>query len=545
MGWGVIMETLTSIKTICDDEFQVQFDVVPLVGLGEIIGERRQTITSGLLNVDNQLEIAKKKLDELNAEIKKLTNEADALDYAVAVISGVIAGMIDSFFVGETEIDKEKIEKILVKKYHTANDNAFSHKNVDGNRISSPLYHRLDDLAHHPTPLGLVASILARYFRLVIYIDGSDGKPHIFGADKPSNDVVWKTEKEQLIKAWVGAILGGICLWLVTMAENKYDEDNAEKMPEPLKKMVKAIGKAPLVIEILKSIDLWVGHMMSDVSTPQGIPGIFLSLLKEISVLPGLRSTNLPVFVDGLYNKGAHNLSEWGGVVFANAKKQSVPVLINEAIVRVFYFVRRLVIGYKNQGNFMDLDWNTVIPFANRTVERMITISSGTFVAMDLVDAAVRSATNATSVDPVTFFSNMLLRVNFVGVGRFAIAIVTDIGMGIRKTKKEQERSRVLDEMIHLTNVKVYYREADLMCSFAELYDNMSQVYSVESDMWKQVENTQESMDLLYAQIRDTGKLYVEAIEKMDECFDDITTLLPRVEEMNPGVLEEILRRLK
>ena len=88
----------------------MKFDVLPIVGLNEITGDRKQIIAEGLKNADRQLEIAKEKLDELNAEIKKLTNEADALDYAVAVISGVITGMIDSFFVGETEIDKEKIE---------------------------------------------------------------------------------------------------------------------------------------------------------------------------------------------------------------------------------------------------------------------------------------------------------------------------------------------------------------------------------------------------------------------------------------------------
>lgn len=539
------MESVVSLKTVCDDEFQVQFDVMPIVGLSEIIGNRRQIINEGLLNADKQLEILKEKLDNLNVEIERLTNEADTLDYAIAVISGVLAGMIDSFFVGETEIDKEKIQKTLEKKYHTANDSAYTHKNKDGNWTSSAMYHRLDDLAHHPTPAGLVASILVRYFRLVIFIDGSDGKPHIFFADKPSNNAVWKAEKEQLIKAWIGAVFSGICLWLATMAEKKYEENNGEEMPEPLKKMVKAIGAAPLVIEILKSVDTWVGHMMSDVSTSQGIPGIFLSLLKEISVLPGLRNTNLPVIVDGLYSKGEHNLSEWGGVVFTAAKKQAMPVLINEAIVRGFYFVRRLVIGYREYGNFKDLDWNTVIPFGNRTVERMITISSGTFVAIDLADASIRSAINPTSVNPVSFFKNMLLRVNFVGIGRFAIAIVTDVGMGIKKAKKEREHSRVLDEMIYLSNVKVYYREADLMCSFAELHDRMSKVHNAEADMWKQVECTQEFMDGLYAQISNTGKVYVEAIEEIDECIDEIAELLPGVEEMNSGLLEEMLRRLK
>lgn len=78
-------------------------------------------------------------------------------------------------------------------------------------------YHRLDDLAHHPSIAGLVASILVRYFRLVVFIDGSDGKPHIFFADTSSPEVTALEKKEQ-IKAWIGAIIGGLRIWLSNLA---------------------------------------------------------------------------------------------------------------------------------------------------------------------------------------------------------------------------------------------------------------------------------------------------------------------------------------
>ena len=74
----------------------------------------------------------------------------------------------------------EKIQKILEEKYHTAHDSGYKHKTEGDHWIDSAMFHRLDDLAHHPTLLGLVASILSRYLRLVIFIDGTDGKPHIF-----------------------------------------------------------------------------------------------------------------------------------------------------------------------------------------------------------------------------------------------------------------------------------------------------------------------------------------------------------------------------
>ena len=74
----------------------------------------------------------------------------------------------------------EKIQKILEEKYHTAHDSGYKHKTEGDHWIDSAMFHRLDDLAHHPTLLGLVASILSRYLRLVIFIDGTDGKPHVF-----------------------------------------------------------------------------------------------------------------------------------------------------------------------------------------------------------------------------------------------------------------------------------------------------------------------------------------------------------------------------
>lgn len=537
------MESIVEIKSICPDDFKVVFDVIPPTTLSELTDERKKAIIKGLEDTDKQIQLVQGRIDELNIEIDKLTCHADEIDYAVAVIGGVISGMIDSFFVGETEIDKDKIQKILEKKYHTANDSAYKHKDKDGHWTSSAMYHRLDDLAHHPTLGGLVASILVRYFRLVIFIDGSDGKPHIFFADTSSPDVLAE-EKKQLQKAWVGAIIGGICLWLASMAEKKYEEANDEEMPEPLKKIVKAVGATPMIIEMLKAADVWIGHMMSDVSTSQGISGVFLSLLKEISVLPGLRNTNLPVIVDSLYNKGEKNLSEWGGVVFTAAKKQVIPIIINETLVRGFYFVRHLVSEYKACEDWKKLDWNKTIPFGNRTVERMITISSGTFMAIDLADAAIRSATNPISASLPTFLTNMVLRVNFVGVGRFAIAIVTDAGMGIKKSRAEKERRELMGEMIQLTDVKVYYREADVMCACAELHENEAEMHDAEASLWKEVGHTYEAMNELYSQVKETGKIYIEAIEAIDECFDDITEMLPDIEKNNPGLLDEMLRRL-
>lgn len=515
----------TAIQTI-------EFEILPPVDLND---KRRMRIYKEITDIDEKIKIINTRVEELNSEIDSLTNHADGMDYAFSAISGIIAGLMDSFFVGETNIDKEEIEKMLVKKYHTANDSGYMHKDDDGHWTSSAMYHRLDDLAHHPTPLGLVASILVRYFRLVVFIDGSDGKPHIFFADTSSPEVMAK-EKKQLLWAWAGATIGGLCLWLTYVAEKKYEDNYDEEMPTPLKEIVKTVSATPMLIEILKTADTWIGHMMSDVSTPQGIPGIFLSLLKEISVLPGLRNTNLPVVVDGLYRKGKYNLSEWGGVVFTAAKKQAIPVLINEVLVRGFYFVRQLIKEFKENKTVDKINWSSVIPLKNRTVVRMLTIATGTFTAFDIADAAIRSG---------GFNAACLLRINFVGVGRFVIAIGTDVGMGIRKRKKEYERSAAITEYINLAKIKVYYRQADVVISQSEMHESEAAMHSAEQELWCEVQNNVEAMNQLYMQICKICEFYVQAINEMDQYLNDISALMQGIDKMNPGLREKMLERLK
>ena len=533
-------EKLVSLKTEAVDDagekFTVEYDVLPADD-ATALDPIRKEFNEEIALVDDQLDALKIRLEGMNAEIDRLTNYADGIDYAVAVASGVICGMIDSLFVGETVIDKDKIQKMLVEKYHTANDNAYEHKDSDGHWTSSAMYHRLDDLAHHPTLGGLVASILVRYFRLVIYIDGSDGKPHIFFADKSGNEATRKLEKEQLIKAWCGAIIGGVFLWLSNVAEKKYSEKFDSECPEGLKTIIEMIGKAPIILELLKAADTWVGHMMSDVSTPQGVPNIFLSLLKELSVLPFLRNTNLPIFVDKLYREGNHNLSQYGGVVFANFKKQAMPVLINEILVRGFYFVRHLIHEYQKHENWQDVDWNAVIPFNNRTIARMMTIATGTFTAIDMADAAIHGAAESGGT-PAGFAKGFIVRVNFVGIGRFAVAVGTDVGMGIKREKLRNERMKVMAEQLALLNVKLYYQNAVLFVEDEEMF-------TAQKQMWIAARNTVETLDMAYKAAEESMVIFVACLKDISDDLERIGTYKEGIEEHNPGLKDDINDILK
>jgi hypothetical protein len=92
------------------------------------------------------------------------------------------------------------------------------------------------------------------------------------------------------------------------------------------------------------------------------------------------------------------------------------------------YFIRHLYLELKEKETVEMIEWKRVIPFHNRTIARMTTISTGTMEVVDMTDAAIRAGMKSGG-NPVVFASQFVLRINFVGIGRFTIACTTDVAM--------------------------------------------------------------------------------------------------------------------
>ena len=103
-----------------------------------------------------------------------------------------------------------------------------------------------------------------------------------------------------------------------------------------------------------------------------------------------------------------------------------------------------------------DINWSSTLPAKNRTIIRMLTISSGVFMSVDMADAAIRAAISSGG-SSAKFFTSFIVRVNFVGVGRFAIAVGCDFSMGVKKSRLEDQRSSIKSQMAYYKNAKVYY----------------------------------------------------------------------------------------
>lgn len=465
-------------------ELKKQYEGVNQVANGET------EILSAILQLDvkdgqkiadlNQLNAA---LERVNSELDRYTNKADKSDYAFAVFSGLLAGAIDVFLVGEStineqdfDVSREQIKRFIEnyankrdlqpqnlqdaiakqeKRFTVAQDNSWSGANI---KVGTKNHH-LADLAHHPTPVGLAAAIVVQFLRVGTFVD-RDGKWHFLFVDKNSENNFVSNPKayaEFLIDIWTPVVITGVLNWLVAVADAGLDEDG--EASEALKRISHLIASTPLIIEIAKCADNWFGHLVSDMGGSKktagggmGIPGVFVSLLHEVSALPVLKDTGLPQIVNDLYTKQKidlrHELPD-----YKLAEKQSIPVAVNEIIVRLGFFVAHLAEELGKHPSVKEINWDNVIPFNNRTVDRMLAVASMTFTVADTTDAAVHAALESGG-NWVLFSGRFVSRTNYVGAGRAVIAVVKEVS-------NEQKEMQLIHEKRILSEAKAeLYLEA-------------------------------------------------------------------------------------
>ncbi len=100
------MKPINSLKTEIGD-FEVEFEVLSAeeAQLPEISKAETELM---ICDIDQQLVAKQKEIDKLDAQIDKLTNHADGIDYATAVTCGLVTGIIDALFVGEWDFKSAK-----------------------------------------------------------------------------------------------------------------------------------------------------------------------------------------------------------------------------------------------------------------------------------------------------------------------------------------------------------------------------------------------------------------------------------------------------
>jgi hypothetical protein len=531
------MDTITGIKYVDEDDFTVEIEVIS--DRHPELETVRNEIQKGIEHVDAEITKLDILVDSTGREIDRLTNHADSLDYTVAVGSGIITGVMDILFVkdfsleeaGEWGSDKTNNFVIRVAKMQGYDgddlqgavkfleDNFPLAADKATNDFGGGLQHHLRDFSHNPTIVGLFFSFLTQFTHKV------------YGTDVAGRFLAVELKESDLI-----------------LVGNTFPE------------------------KVTFGIVNWFFHMVSDMagssssiakgSIGTGLPGPIVSLLKEMSALPIFKKMNssgykeFSVWISKLFNGTLLGERDENGKLIKAMKfdlrtemgvghhlaQQSIPVILNECVVRGFYFLRRLMMELNavNITRIEDLrmvNWENTLPRNNRTT---------TMMAIDLADASIEAAIKSGGVviNP-EFIKTMVVKVNFVGIGRFATSVGTEVSMSIEKNKYKKEQSRAMLQILSLSNAKLYYKNADLLCTQAELYGHEARMYDAQSDLWEEVERTGQAIDELYLQAEKVGVFYARTIAEMDESFEHMENLIPEVEKMNPGLIEEMRRRLK
>ena len=387
--------------------------------LSSIIGEHFSEPSSAQAEIVAPEEL----LDEI--EWAPRVDKADKIDYIVAVSSGVLSGLVDIFYVGEFSLDRaqewgtDKVEEVVIR---TAQASGYKgddlkeaiehlekhHLAADGCKdpFGGGTQHHFRDFSHHFSPAGLFFSIFTQFTGLAV---GTDTAGNLLVVPIP------ESHKQYLGKNFQEKLAFGTIEWLF--------------------------------------------HMVSDMagsSLPNtkgtGIPGPLMSFLKEVSALPFFKDANLGemdfrLWLSKLFNgtlMADHD--EAGRIIKETLRRfdlrmeigilgelgrQTIPVLINQCIVRGFYFSRRLFreIEQLKINSINDLSRiapEDILPWGTPAMRRMLTVSTGVFEAVDIADAAVRAIQEE---NPSTFF----LRVNYVGVATFVIACAVDVRATLRE----------------------------------------------------------------------------------------------------------------
>ena len=418
-----------------------------------------------LLNADHTIDVDRE-LERINKELVRYTSEADFADYAFSMSAGVMAGVIDAFFVGKMEISDGDV----VISHPQMNDfiQWFARKNgYSGERLSGairkleksygvlqddvwsglgigvgPKNHHLADFAHHPTPIGLISAIIVQYLRVGTFVN-KNGDWHFVFLD---------SSLDGLKQIMIPAILTGSLNWIVDMLENQFvSEEFKEACPKEYKffhRASKGAAFSPVLIELVQCTNNWFGHLVSDMGGSHstagggmGIPGVFVSFLHELSSIPIFKKSGFSKFVNDLYVKEKFDLRNELGM-YKSLGLQAIPVIFMEVYIRLSYFLIHLCMEDLDG----DVNWSRVLPFNNRTVDQMLEVANLTFTVADTTDAAVHAALESSG-DWMMFARSFAVRFNYIGAGRTVVSVVKEFS---NESKEEQ----LLHEKLILMHAK-------------------------------------------------------------------------------------------
>lgn len=383
----------------------------------------------------------RQELAVINEKLNKYTNHADRYDYMVAVASGILCGVLDAQI---ADISKRVLNS----------------KELDlkgkGKAFLNALPKQFEKTQGKTSMAGMFGTVL----------NSCMGKKA--GDLVTDNEETGKKEFDtsKAMGLFGSAAMTAMLKWL--SAKRKPKEIDESDFPDTIKTMLHQLNDHPKVQDFLKNPK--IPELTPKKLEEVGVPVLFISLaepylgdvnkkIRKVKRLPKITLKNWtsklsPIPID------MNLLGKLGN--------QAVGVLANELIVRGFYFIRHLMMEMDHCGDIELVDWNKVIPFDNKTVVRMLSISSLTFTAADMSISAVRAAVES-GMNPVLFRAKYFTNINVIGVGRAVVAVARDVSMEWEEADLIRER-RLLTEKVSAEQVEAILSYRQQMEKVVEEY---------------------------------------------------------------------------
>ena len=307
---------LSGFQRVEVDGLTIEFRLASAEFMRGHLAPRAPGAIDGPDQVDEQIQRLDEQIRAVDTQVDILTNESDRVDYSIAVACGVLAGIVDSVWVGEFSLTRahewgaEHVNEFVIRTAqkmtgYEGDDLTVAIQKLEqqfpfaGDKATDlfggPTIHHLRDLTHHPSPLGLVASIAMQFTGKAWGLTKDSVGPIDVGQDAP-----------QLIGATVPEkLLFGTVHWFFHLAS-----------------------------------DIAGSHKYAGAGT--GLPGPMLSLVHEVSagfaMLRGATErTEFLKRVEDVFRGRGNDVpfdfrTELG--IVNEAGRQALPVLLNEALVR-------------------------------------------------------------------------------------------------------------------------------------------------------------------------------------------------------------------
>lgn len=368
-------------------------------------------------------------------------NNLDKWDVLLSISSGAITASMDILWSEDIDFQeahkwgKDKTEnfiKKIAKKQNLAGSVRSLERNNDmiGDRLINKFgggnHHHLRDFSHHPTPVGLIFSILMQF------------TGYGYGTDTQGNFITHQ------IKDW--------------------------KKPD-------------LANGIYQGTVVWFFHILSDIAGSSrtiaaggegtGLPGPLLSMLKETSSIPLIKNIAgkaknkkgeltdnyaFSVMCSKLFNGTLLGEHDENGDIIHNKElkfdfrtelglvneiltKQSLPVVFNGVIVSAFYSIRRFLNELEEKSiesieQLNTIDIKKCLPFNNETLTHMRMISSFTFSSIDITSAGIKAAAKHKE-NKTDFAIDFLKSINYCGIFSLTLSTNSKVISAVQKLHKE------------------------------------------------------------------------------------------------------------